>query len=424
MKKAACFLAIVMFLTGSICGGVYADDDNAAIRVIADGTELTFDVEPDIIDGVTYVAIRPVLEAFTRQDVDYKTGRNGRILTAYTYGGSLSVDVDKGNYLYTERYGDYSKVGVLEHLPYIKEGRTMLPVREIVELMGGTVYYDGENGVISINSELYDEYSYLEDIPYPIVLREVDYDVELASALTSSEGYEYLNELSQKVLEYEDNYYDQNYEDTPSEYYGYLKELCYAEVKYFIELGQFGDYDEIFSVNMKSYISGDYSDLIIIDSSIDNEESLRNLFDFLYNGENGSARVNGKILPYARYMLLRVFGRSLYQSDEKDLTVKDADDFEGDSNAFTYWPFYSQIYSSSSGDMAYIECYLERLYRNDGDILLILDKLKEEYEPEAEEEEYNPAYEESRKAMYKSYFGENWYYYYYGEDAYHTSLIG
>lgn len=424
MKKAICFLALAALLTGSFSTGAFCSDEG--IRVITDGKELEFDVEPDIINGVAYVAIRPVLEAFTRNEVNYKTGANGRILTAYADGGSLSVDVDKGNYLYTEYYGDYSRVGVLEHLPYIKQGRTMLPVREIIELMGGTVVYDGEEGLISINSELYEEYSDLEGIPYPIVLREVDYDAELAAALTSSEGYEYLNELSAKVLEYEGNYYDSGYESNPSEYYEYLRELCYNEVKYFLDLSGFGEYDEYFSSYMKSYLSGDYSDLIKIDSSLDNEESLRNLFDFLYKGENGSAAVNGKILPYARYMVLSVFGSSLYVDDEKDITAEFTEDFEGKTNAFVnYWPFRSRLSSSLSGDLGYIEGYLERLYRNDGEILVILDKLKEEYEPEAEEDDADLGLgDESRKELYKEYFGENWYYYYYGGDAYHTGFTG
>ncbi|MCC8014304.1 MAG: copper amine oxidase N-terminal domain-containing protein [Eubacterium sp.] len=423
MKKTICFLALTALLSGSLTTGTFCEDE--AVRVITDGKELEFDVEPDIINGVTYVAIRPVLEAFTRNEVNYKTGANGRILTAYADDGSLSVDVDRGNYLYTDYWGDYSKVGVLEHLPYIKQGRTMLPVREIIELMGGTVVYDGEKGLISINSELYEEYSDLEGVPYPIVLREVEYDAELASALTSSEGYEYLNELSAKVLEYEDNYYDSGYESDPSEYYEYLRELCYNEVKYILDLDQFGEYDEYLSKYMTSYVSGDYSDLIEIDSSLNNEESLRNLFDFLYKGEETSAAVNIKILPYARYMVLSVFGSSL-TADEKDITSDFTEEFEGQSNAFVnYWPFRSRLSSSSSGDLGYIEGYIERLYRNDGDILLILDSLKAEYEPEAEEEEDDLGLgDESRKELYKEYFGENWYYYYYGSDAYHTVYRG
>ncbi|MCC8097104.1 MAG: copper amine oxidase N-terminal domain-containing protein, partial [Eubacterium sp.] len=155
------------------------------IKVICDGRELEFDTEPEIADGVAYVPIRSVLEAFTRNSVDYKTGRNGRILTAHTDEGQFSLDIDKGNYMLLDKYSNYNKIGVLNNKPYVKDGRTMLPVREVIEILNGNIEYEGGEGLISIHSQLYDSYIDYEGLPYPIVLLNTGYNLEISSALTS-----------------------------------------------------------------------------------------------------------------------------------------------------------------------------------------------------------------------------------------------
>ncbi|MCD8214214.1 MAG: copper amine oxidase N-terminal domain-containing protein [Clostridiales bacterium] len=415
MKKAVFLCGVLFFAMGLFTAVSFGAED---IKVICDGRELIFDAEPDITDGVAYVPIRPVLEAFTRDEVDYKSGRSGRILTAYTDEGKFSLDVDKGNYMYLDKYSNYNKIGILNHKPYIKNGRTMLPVREIIEILDGIVEYDGEDGLISIHSQLYESFTDLEGLPYPIVLLNTGYNVEISSALTSDEGFEYYKELAEKILAYEEE------AEIPEEHYDYLKEFCYYEIKYLEQCcmsEEYERYEEFLPVIINSYFKTDFSDYITIDSSLSTEESLKNLFEYLCGGETEGVATNSLAEPYVRYALSYIDSYYLSYYDNIDLGEYISEYLNGYSFLNYSWPVSTYSHAKLSGTIStHIELYFERFYRYYPELTTSYLDLIIEYAPDKESDLSD---DERLKEMYKSYFGDDWVYYYYGSDVIQASYI-
>ncbi|MCD8090383.1 MAG: copper amine oxidase N-terminal domain-containing protein, partial [Clostridiales bacterium] len=403
-------------LMGVFTLGCFGEDYR--IKVVCDGTEIEFDVEPDIKDGVTYVPIRPVLEAFTRDEVDYKTGRSGRILTAYTDEGKFSLDVDKGNYMFLDYYSNYNKIGVLNHKPYIKDSRTMLPVREIIEILNGNVEYDGEEGLISIHSRLYESFIDYEGLPYPIVLMNTGYNVEISSALTSDEGFEYYKELAEKILAYEAD------SDFSEEHYDWLKEFCYYEMRclqqYCIS-EDYEKYEEYLPELINTYFTKDFSDYIVIDSSLTTGESLGNMFEFLCGGDSGTISSNSLCEPYVRYILSYI--DTYYLKYYEDMTLGEyiSEELNGYSLLLYCWPYSSNTYVRLSGIVcSHIELYLERFYRYNPEFAAAYLNLIAEYSPEADGSASDDEY---LKEIYKKYLGDDWIYYYYGSDVVQAAFI-
>ncbi len=416
MKKAALFCGVLMIMMGIFSFSCSGAED---IRVVCDGQDLEFDVEPDIAEGVTYVAIRPVLEAFTREEIDYKTGRSGRILTAYTDEGKFSLDVDKGNYMFLDYYSNYNKIGVLSNKPYIKNGRTMLPVREIIEILNGNVEYDGEEGLISIHSRLYESYIDLEGLPYPIVLLNTGYDTEISSALTSDEGFDYYKEMAEKILAFEDE------DDYSEERYEILKEFCYYEIRYLQQYcisEEFESYEDYIPDIIKTFFNKDFSAYIDIDSTLSTEESMENLFEFLCEGETEAVVTNSLCEPYVRYALSYIDSYYLTYYDTAELGDYVSENFNGYSFLLYRWPYSTNTYTSLSGVVyRHIELYLERFYRYNPEVVSAYLNLIVEYAPD-EGSSYTDD-DEWLKEIYKNYFGDDWIYYFYGDEVVQTSYI-
>lgn len=383
-------------------------------KVTVDGTDIDFDIEPDIVNGTTFVPIRSVIEAYTDEDVGYISGNSGRIMTAYTYDGRFSLDVDKGNYLFVPYFDENAEIGILENKPYIKDGRTMLPVREIIELLGGTVDYDNETKTISLLSEQYQMYSYDEGLPYPVVLRDTDYNIKLASKLTDSEGYEYYTGLLEKLIDYdEDKAFDEEFDKI-------LREFCYNEIKYLIR-DYDPDYDDYSLIY--SYVGGQYSDWFEKDDSLSDEQSLRNFYDALFKGSEGKIKANGSVLPYAEYAATYIAFYGFYTAEDG---IDDFEDIEK-QEVWEVWPFSDETDDFYFDDADHIEKYLERYYKDDTEAVLIMKELKEEYAPsdESDKSENSEAQKipEEMEELFKYYFGDMWYSYLYGENTYNTAFF-
>jgi branched-chain amino acid transport system substrate-binding protein len=108
------------------------------------GLPLNAEVAPEIISGRTFVPIRLIAETYGAT-----VGWNAASRTVTIKLGEVEVILTIGSKKAT--VGGEAKT--LEAAPYIKEGRTMVPVRLISEAFGLSVYYDSQTKSISIKSK-------------------------------------------------------------------------------------------------------------------------------------------------------------------------------------------------------------------------------------------------------------------------------
>lgn len=139
MKKilSALLTAVMAF------GGVFAVNAENDIKVLLDGSELTFDVPPQIIDGRTLVPLRVIFEAMGAA-VDWDT--DTRTVTAVNDDTTVKMTVDyKKMYVGTEEI-------TLDVPPQIIDERTLVPARAVAESFGAEVEWDGDNKIVTITS--------------------------------------------------------------------------------------------------------------------------------------------------------------------------------------------------------------------------------------------------------------------------------
>lgn len=112
------------------------------VTVIVKGENVIFDQKPEIIDGRTLVPVRYVVEK-----LGYNVEWDGTTQTVYIKNGSVqNISVQ----------GDNIKVLVNNELiqfdvaPVIINGRTLIPIRAVVEKMGCSVEWDGDLQVVYI----------------------------------------------------------------------------------------------------------------------------------------------------------------------------------------------------------------------------------------------------------------------------------
>ena len=140
----------------------YADDD---IQVILDGTELSFDVPPQIIEGRTMVPMRAIFEALGYEVLWNE--ENQRIF-AHSVAANLIVGLTIGSNKITtgDIYPSESPVTTLIDVPpQIIDGRTFVPVRAISEVSGYDIQWDEEKRQIVITTDI--DYDYITP-PYSI----------------------------------------------------------------------------------------------------------------------------------------------------------------------------------------------------------------------------------------------------------------
>lgn len=140
-------LTIVSILTVAMTVTTVLAND---IKIKVDGKQITSDVAPVIKDGRTLVPIRVVAEALGLE-VEWDGENNVVKITEYDNEKnvvfSVSMGIDKTGISSTEGKG------YLETPPTIIEGRTMLPLREISEMFGASVDWDGVTSTVMIKSK-------------------------------------------------------------------------------------------------------------------------------------------------------------------------------------------------------------------------------------------------------------------------------
>ena len=144
MKKTVLFLIFIILALG--CISAYAASD---VRVIVNGEGVVFDQPPVIENGRTLVPVRAVTEAMNAE-VTWDGNRKAIVINRGGVMVSMNIGVP---YIFTGTEGQfadsYKKVPI-DTAPAIYGGRTLLPIRAVVEALGGSVYWSEKNRTVYV----------------------------------------------------------------------------------------------------------------------------------------------------------------------------------------------------------------------------------------------------------------------------------
>ena len=140
MKKFVSFL-----LAASLCLSVgMAAADEEKITVLLDGEAIVFDQEPELVSDRTMVPMRAIFEALNC-DVTWEPAYDR--VEAITPNSDIILLYVGKNYAYKNE----DRISI-EAAPYLKNDRTMVPLRFISEASGAKVDWIGETSTVEITS--------------------------------------------------------------------------------------------------------------------------------------------------------------------------------------------------------------------------------------------------------------------------------
>jgi thiol-disulfide isomerase/thioredoxin len=117
---------------------------NDTIRVVINDQQVEFrDQEPVIVDGRTLVPVRGVFET-----MGFEVGWDGNLQTAFLVRNDFQIAITIGSDVFTTNGTRYT----LDVPAQIIGGRTMLPLRAVLESVGYTLDWDGSTRTVSITS--------------------------------------------------------------------------------------------------------------------------------------------------------------------------------------------------------------------------------------------------------------------------------
>lgn len=155
MKKIVSILCMMSLLFSMLTVKVNASNDD--IKVLVDGTELTFDVPPQIIDDYTMVPMRGIFEAL---GYDVEWDEENKQIVANRNSQFIIMTLNEKAYLnITGGVKDMSKIDILNNYgkildvkPQLVNGRTLVPLRAIAEDSGCVVKWNNNTRTITIDS--------------------------------------------------------------------------------------------------------------------------------------------------------------------------------------------------------------------------------------------------------------------------------
>lgn len=150
MKKIlSVVLAMLMLLTSFVA---FADSD---ISLSLNGVPVQTDVAPVIVNDRTMVPFRAIFEAL---NINVEWSDALRKVYATSDGVTVILTVDSTKMLVND------DIITLDAAPFIKNDRTLVPVRAVCEALKCTVDWDGVNRIVKIKTADYVEPSYTETI--------------------------------------------------------------------------------------------------------------------------------------------------------------------------------------------------------------------------------------------------------------------
>ncbi|MCI8285820.1 MAG: hypothetical protein HFE90_11315 [Firmicutes bacterium] len=115
--------------------------NNSGISIYIDGKRLKLEAAPEIVSGRTFVPMREIFEALGA-DVEWSKKRREVVATS----GFDELVLKEGSVIAIHN----TEVSTLDAAPYIKDGRTMVPVRYLSEALNYDVEWDSETKRIDI----------------------------------------------------------------------------------------------------------------------------------------------------------------------------------------------------------------------------------------------------------------------------------
>lgn len=171
---------------------------SAAVQVRLDGTPVSFDVPPSIVDGRTLVPMRAIFEALgatIRWDGATQT------VTAFHAERQITISLTLGA-MEAEVNGGLVP---LEVPARIIEGRTMVPLRFITEALGGKISWDAATETISIDTTPPAiEMGLTADVARELnqYIRSVVWDYEYRAGFCYNNTGEYLETMAESEYDY------------------------------------------------------------------------------------------------------------------------------------------------------------------------------------------------------------------------------
>lgn len=145
MKKGISILLVVAMLLTLSSASVFAAD--SAIKVTVNGTQVAFDQAPINQNGMVFVPIRAILEAFG-QKVDYDQ-YNQKVTATDSVTGMVTT-IDLKTSLVTTIQNEVSREYEMVTAPIVLSGRTLIPVRSLSEIFCRDVKWDQASQTVVI----------------------------------------------------------------------------------------------------------------------------------------------------------------------------------------------------------------------------------------------------------------------------------
>lgn len=133
MKKLSKLLAMLLSMLLVVSSAAFAVSADDHITVTFNGTPITFDAQPELNNGRTMVPMRAVFETF-----GCEVGFDEATSTVHATRGDTAIELTVDST--TATVGDEQLT--LDAAPYLKDGRTYVPVRFIAESLDSQVYWD------------------------------------------------------------------------------------------------------------------------------------------------------------------------------------------------------------------------------------------------------------------------------------------
>lgn len=140
MKKFLCSFLVALLIFANM-PTVFAE--SGQIRVTLDGSQIAFDVAPQIIDGRTMVPLRAIFEALNAE-IDW----NGETQTVTATRGDVIVIMQVGNSVITVA----GKNVTLDVPPLIVNERTLVPARAVAESFGVNVDWNAATQTVILTT--------------------------------------------------------------------------------------------------------------------------------------------------------------------------------------------------------------------------------------------------------------------------------